>query len=220
MCELQHLILRSTKISNLWILRGLSKLYTLEVRESMLPNFHELVVNGIESVRALVNLYNPQQCFLQSKSFNVVNLPLVSNYVSIKLLHFAYSQVHCITLVSKFVNLEAIDLSGVRVRKKKKNHSKLANISFLSSCTKLKSVALNSIDVVDLSPVSYLPDLTHLHVSRTRVCELTPLRALSKLSILDVRETKLPKEHYRLVTGREEVTSFLLNLEEDKDTIM
>ncbi|KAL0217183.1 hypothetical protein RCL1_007666 [Eukaryota sp. TZLM3-RCL] len=216
--KMETLSLRYTRISNLWPLHGLTKLSSLDVRDTSLGRFHQVITTGVNEVQAVVRLYDPQSSFtkIRSKS-SVVHIELCPNVTRIRLLNVALSRVYRISMISNFINLEYMDLSGVRIRH---NNQAMADYSFLAYCVKLKSVVLDGSDITDLSPISFLTDLTQLYLSNTRVFDLTPLLNLSTISTLDVRETFLHKEHHKVVVGIDKVTSFLLNFEDGVELVL
>ncbi|KAL0225436.1 hypothetical protein RCL1_003348 [Eukaryota sp. TZLM3-RCL] len=203
--ELTSLSLKGTKVFNLWPLNSLTKLSTFDVRETLLPEKHQVFVTIISDVKKLVNFYDPQYTFVQIPD-TIVDFSLLSLSNTLKYLCIAHCSVQNVSFLDRFINLEYVDLSGIIVAE---NQSKLSDVSFLSTCVEIKTLFLDNLDVSDLSPLSCLKKLTFLSLQSTKVFDLWPLMNSTELSFLDVRKTFLPPHYQMLLQGLDEVRSIV-----------
>ncbi|KAL0217054.1 hypothetical protein RCL1_007537 [Eukaryota sp. TZLM3-RCL] len=201
--QLTSLSLRDSRVGDLWPLYSLIKLSYLDVRDSHLPKFHQALVTGNEEVKALVTKYDPQVSIIHENTFN---FSLTTNCTDFQLISLTYCFIQNISLLSSFINLEHLDLSGVNVFE---NNEKLEDISFVSSCTRLKSLCLDNTGVHDLSPLSSLSKLTYLSLKNTIIFDLSPLLNVVQLSFLDVRNTPMPQQK-KLLSGLSRVREFII----------
>jgi len=81
-----------------------------------------------------------------------------------------------ISIVSKCVNLQSLDLM---------NGGILKDIKPLENLTKLESISLWGTKVSDLSPLSKLMSLKHLNLRGCPVTDITPLSKLKNLKMVD-----------------------------------
>jgi internalin A len=77
------------------------------------------------------------------------------------------------SFLSKYKNLEILDLTGTSVE----------DLSFLKHITKLKFLILIDTKVKSLDSIKHLENLEELHLKGTNVKDLSPLKKLKKLNI-------------------------------------
>ncbi|KAL0216991.1 hypothetical protein RCL1_007474 [Eukaryota sp. TZLM3-RCL] len=205
--KLQNLSLRDSTVFCLRPLTNLTKLSTVDVRGTLLPKEHQKKLTYFE-IKALINSFEHGVVLdFENLYHRIVDLSLFSQFTGIKSLMLSEKLVEGIVEISKFTNLETLDLSYVTLP----NKYKISDISFLSPCLKLKSLYLDESDVTDLSPLSSMTDLLRLRLCNTQVHDLSPLKELSKLSFLDVRETFIPQSLQELVNNRQQVKELIRN---------
>ncbi|KAL0228208.1 hypothetical protein RCL1_004351 [Eukaryota sp. TZLM3-RCL] len=208
--QLRNLSLKNTDVFDLWPLKNLTKLSTLDVRETLLPRNRQKLLTNSSEIKTLINSFQHGVCRLDFSNFNcTVNLSLYSHCSSLKSLKLSYKSVENIYEISKFTNLETLDLSNVKLP----GNYKITDISFLSSCMKLKSLSLDGSQVTDLSPLSFLFELKCLSLLYTGVLDLWPLKNLTKLSTLDVRGTLLPRHLQRKLNDSYAVKALINSFE-------
>ncbi|KAL0217242.1 hypothetical protein RCL1_007725 [Eukaryota sp. TZLM3-RCL] len=108
----------------------------------------------------------------------IIELSLYSHCSRLKSLKFSFKSVENIVEISKLSNLEFLDLSNVLLFNWPWGHDRITDISFLSSCIKLKSLSLDGSKVSDLSPLSLLS-----HTLQSFSLKNTPFSNLSQLSL-------------------------------------
>ncbi|KAL0212654.1 hypothetical protein RCL1_006280 [Eukaryota sp. TZLM3-RCL] len=113
-----------------------------------------------------------------SNYIGTVNLFLYSHCSRLKSLNLSNKLVKNIAEISKLSNLEFLDLSYVLLFNWPWGHDGITDISFLSSCIKLKSLSLDGSGVTDLSPLSLLS-----HTLKSLSLKNTPFSNLSQLSL-------------------------------------
>ncbi|KAL0217224.1 hypothetical protein RCL1_007707 [Eukaryota sp. TZLM3-RCL] len=205
---LQNLSLRDSTVFCLRPLTTLTQLSYLDVRGTLLPTEHQKQLTNSYDIKTLINsLEHGVDLNFGNFYCRIVDLSLLSQCTGIKSLILTDKCVEDISEISKFTNLETLDLSNVRLP----NRNKLTDISFLSSCLKLKSLFLDESDVTHLSPLSSMTDLLRLRLCNTQVHDLSPLKELSKLSFLDVRETFIPQSLQELVNNCQQVKELIRN---------
>ncbi|KAL0216923.1 hypothetical protein RCL1_007406 [Eukaryota sp. TZLM3-RCL] len=206
MTKLVKLDLVDTNVFDLWPLKDLMKLSRLEFTQDLLPKEHPMCFGMRKSrseVKAVIYSFEKGVCGLdlsQRESSNV-NLSLYSHCSRLLSLNLSNRNVENISEISNFTMLETLDLSIVTLP----GNNKITDISFLSSCIKLRSLSLDGSKVTDLSPLSLLVELECLSLKDTSVIDLWPLKNLTKLSTLDVRETLLPRERQQELTNSSEI---------------
>ncbi|KAL0221908.1 hypothetical protein RCL1_001762 [Eukaryota sp. TZLM3-RCL] len=232
--ELESLSLKSTTVFDLLPLQHLPNLVFLDLRETSLSREHQRIVQGRGEIKNVIDSFDPllHLDFSRYICEITVQLDRYNNYSNLKSLNVAGAKVFNIDLISSFIDLEYLNLSNVT----NFNHcedEEILNISFLSSCTKLKTLllelgsfsdfsvlsmlktlenlSLKQSNISDLTPLSSLKRLESLSLKSTRVFDLWPLECLPNLATLDVRETYLPKVHRILASGIDDVTA-LVNL--------
>ncbi|KAL0217231.1 hypothetical protein RCL1_007714 [Eukaryota sp. TZLM3-RCL] len=201
---LESLSLRRTQVFDLWPLRDLPILTYLDIRETNLPTLHQELLTETEQIKHLIELYIPQVTFMHRRSGTTFDISLITDFKIVKLLSLDVSNIAGISHISKLINLEFLELSRVMIFEDGICHT-LDNISFISSLVFLKSLSLDYSDVVYLTPLSLLTQLERLSMLSTPVFDLSPLSSLTKLALLDVRNTKLPRECQILATNVNEV---------------
>ncbi|KAL0224641.1 hypothetical protein RCL1_002553 [Eukaryota sp. TZLM3-RCL] len=213
--ELESLSLKNATVFDLWPLKYLRKLSTLDVRETLLPREHQRELTNSYDIKALINSFEHGVFGLDFfYSINTVNLSLYSHCKTLKSLNLCGKEVENTSEISKFTNLETLDLSNVKLGYNSyRQIVRITDISYLSSCIKLKSLSLDCSKVTDLGPLSLLVELESLSVYNTKVFDLWTLRYLSKLSTLDVRETLLPREHQRKLTDSYDIKALINSFE-------
>ncbi|KAL0217011.1 hypothetical protein RCL1_007494 [Eukaryota sp. TZLM3-RCL] len=199
--ELVALSLCGTQVFDLWPLRFLYRLFTLDLRDTFVPNANRIVVSGYVEVKNTVEWC--QHLHLEFQYHDVIDLSICLEPCRVKSLNLTGSVVENFALVSQFTNLETLNLTGVELNGC--DYIPLSDVSFLSTCVHLNSLVLNECEVQDFAPLSSLIELTSLSLCRTRVSDLSPLRELKQLNYLDLRETLLSKLSQKIVSSREEV---------------
>ncbi|KAL0217371.1 hypothetical protein RCL1_007952 [Eukaryota sp. TZLM3-RCL] len=213
--ELERLSLKKTSVFDLWPLKNLTKLSTLDVRETLLPREHQRLLTNSPDIKAQIKSFEHGVFGLDfSKYYDTVNLFMYSHCSRLRSLNLSSRRVENIFVLSKFTNLETLDLSNVKIAE---DNKPITDISFLSAFTKLRSLTLDGSKVTDLSPFSVLVELENLSLKNTIVFDLWPLKDLAKLSTLDLRETLLPKEHRRLLTNSSEIKALINSFEHGVD---
>ncbi|KAL0221906.1 hypothetical protein RCL1_001760 [Eukaryota sp. TZLM3-RCL] len=126
----------------------------------------------------------------------IIDLSLFSHCSRLKSLNLSgqfngeYNFVKNIAEISKLSNLEFLDLSYVLLFNWPWGHDRITDISFLSSCIKLKSLSLDGSGVTDLSPLSTCIKLKSLSLDGSGVTDLGPLSLLSHtLKSLSLKNT-------------------------------
>ncbi|KAL0217313.1 hypothetical protein RCL1_007894 [Eukaryota sp. TZLM3-RCL] len=203
---LTALSLSRTKVFDLWPLNVLSKLSTLDLRGTLLPYEQQKLLTNSFEIKTLINSFKDGVDLDCSNRYNTkVDLSICSHCNRLRSINLSTLQVDNISKISGFTNLVALDLSNVELG----HMIRITDISFLSSCVKLKSLSLVGSKVTDLSPLSLLVELESLSLRNTTVFDLSPLKDVTKLSILDLRETLLLKEHQRLLTNSQVILALI-----------
>ncbi|KAL0217022.1 hypothetical protein RCL1_007505 [Eukaryota sp. TZLM3-RCL] len=183
--KLERLSLLAVLVFDLWPLKNLTKLSFLDLRETLVPREHQRILTNSSDIKALINSFEHGVFDVDFSNYNnTVDLFLYSHCSRFKSLNLCGKEVENISEISKFTNLETLDLSNV-------------TLCFYDN------------NITDIFPLSSLQNLTNLCLFKTKVSNLSSLQYLSKLSFLDVRETLLPQEHQQRVSGLSCVQEFL-----------
>ncbi|KAL0217478.1 hypothetical protein RCL1_008059 [Eukaryota sp. TZLM3-RCL] len=230
--RLTRLSLKNSEFFDLLPLQQLANLIFLDLRETTLSREHRRIVHGHgEILKVLSSLKHVTLLDLTKFDPNfIIELSTYIIYPFLKTLILTSGKLCDIHLISKFTNLEELDLSGSLLFDEFEPEP-LVDISFLSTCIKLKSLALNNTGVSDLTvltvleeveylslnncvvfdlgPLATLKQLHSLYLRKSRVLDLWPLISLTKLTTLDVRETLLPKFRQEFLSGFEKVKTLV-----------
>ncbi|KAL0216874.1 hypothetical protein RCL1_007357 [Eukaryota sp. TZLM3-RCL] len=200
--KLESLSLKDTTVFDLWPLTKLSNLSTLIITETLLPREHQRKLTHSLEIKTLINSFEHVVFGLDfSNYYGIVDLSQYSHCSRLKSLNLSTKRVRNISEISKFTNLETLDLSNVKLGYNTYGAVRVTDISFLSSCINLKSLSLDGSNVTDLSPLSLLVELECLSLKATKVLDFWPLNNLTKLSNVDLRETLVPRKFQRIITN-------------------
>ncbi|KAL0216957.1 hypothetical protein RCL1_007440 [Eukaryota sp. TZLM3-RCL] len=212
--KLVKLDLVGTNVFDLWPLKDLMKLSEFTFHQDLLPEEHQFLFekrNSRFDIKALISSFEKGISGLNFSNVNSsnINLSLYSHCSRLLSLNLSNRNVENITEISNFTMLETLDLSIVTLP----GNNKITDISFLTSCVKLRSLSLDGSKVTDLSPLSLLVELECLSLKSTKVIDLWPLNNLTKLSTLDLRETLLPREHQQKLSHSSEIKTLINSFE-------
>ncbi|KAL0217089.1 hypothetical protein RCL1_007572 [Eukaryota sp. TZLM3-RCL] len=209
--SLRHLNSLSFESSWSMRLRSLEKLPCLsflDLRETRIPRNYERIFNTRIQVEQLFSFLKNHIHLDLSRSCYGVQLSRYIKHRNLSSLSLAYCSVPNIHLVASFKVLERLDLSFVNEFDSTK--TRLADISFVSSCTKLKYLSLDGYKIDDLTPLSSLENLISLSLRDSVIANLLPLQHLANLSYLDLRKSLVSKEFRTLIRGRSKVKKVVL----------
>ncbi|KAL0217446.1 hypothetical protein RCL1_008027 [Eukaryota sp. TZLM3-RCL] len=208
--KLERLTLTNTLVLDLWPLKNLIKLSTLDVTKTLLRIEHQRELTNSTDIRALINLFEHGVFGLDFSNYNdIVNMRLYSHRSKLKSLNLSNQLVENVSEICKFTDLETLDLSKARLDGKI-----ISDISFLSSCIKLKSLILDGSQVTDLSPLSLLSNnlkslslnnslfsnlsqlslfkqLEYLSLNGNNIVDISPLSSLENLTNLSLHTTQV-----------------------------
>ncbi|KAL0225374.1 hypothetical protein RCL1_003286 [Eukaryota sp. TZLM3-RCL] len=180
--KLEKLSLKGTKVYDLWALKHLINLSTLDVRNTLLPKKHQRKLTSSSEIKTLINSCESGVFARVLTSCFPGDLSLYSHCSRLKSLNLSAQWVRNISEISKFTHIETLDLTNVTFR-----NDKITDISFLSFCFKLKSLVLDGSKVTVLSPLSYLSNsLISLSLNETLVSDLRQLSSLKQLEFLSL----------------------------------
>ncbi|KAL0217150.1 hypothetical protein RCL1_007633 [Eukaryota sp. TZLM3-RCL] len=187
--ELESLSLKDTTVFDLWPLKNLTKLSTLDLKETLLPRDSQRKLTNSSTIKALINSFEHGVVDIYFSNYkDTINLSLYSHCSRLKSLNLLYKSVEDIVEISKFTNLESLDLSNVKLP----GNNQITDISFLSSCIKLRSLSLCSSKVTDLGPLSHLSNsLQFLSLSNTLISDLSQLSSLKALEFLSLSNNNI-----------------------------
>ncbi|KAL0220260.1 hypothetical protein RCL1_000115 [Eukaryota sp. TZLM3-RCL] len=214
--KLDKLSLNGTQVFDLWPLNNLIKLSTLDLRETLLPREHQNEFTNSYDINNLISSCKYGVDLDFSYCNGIVDISLYSHCARLKSLNLCGRYVENITEISLFSNLETLHLSNVK-QGYYDYAFRITDISFLSSCIKIRSLSLDGSEVADLSPLSLLVELESLSLRGSSVLDLWPLLNLTKLSTLDVRGTVLPRKHQRELTNSSEIKTLVISFEHGFD---
>ncbi|KAL0217818.1 hypothetical protein RCL1_008667 [Eukaryota sp. TZLM3-RCL] len=198
----------SCAVYDLRPLKSLSKLCFLDLRDSTVSTEHRRIIQGKTEVKQAISCFeNLYRLNLSELNVVILNLDRFFIFFNIKSLNLANSRVVDVTQISEFVYLEFLDLSNLYVEGS--CLLRINDISFLSPCTMLKYLSLNGCGVCSVEPLHVLTNLVTLSLQSTKVYDLYPLKNLTKLSVLDVRFTFLPRKDQLLYSTFHRVQTFL-----------
>ncbi|KAL0224889.1 hypothetical protein RCL1_002801 [Eukaryota sp. TZLM3-RCL] len=191
--QLTHLSLKDNPVADLSPLQDLRKLSTLDVRETFLPKEHQRELTNSSEINALIKSFKHGvfgiHCKLLPKDVIII-LSTLSHYSSLRTLYLADKDITDISEISKLTSLEILDLSNVILVHH--NNSRINDISFLSSCVKLKSLSLDGSDVLDLSPLFLLSNnLKSLSLSNTGFSNLEQVVSFKQLEFLSLNRNTI-----------------------------
>ncbi|KAL0216865.1 hypothetical protein RCL1_007348 [Eukaryota sp. TZLM3-RCL] len=172
---------------------------------TLLPRIHQKLLTNSFEVTTLINSFEHGVELDFSNHYDNVNLAFYSHCSRLMSLNLSRKGVDNIVEISKFTNLETLDLSNVKLGYNTYGAVRVTDISFLSSCINLKSLSLDGSEVADLSPLSLLVELECLSLKATKVLDFWPLNNLTKLSSVDLRETLVPRKFQRVITNSSDI---------------
>ncbi|KAL0209613.1 hypothetical protein RCL1_008451 [Eukaryota sp. TZLM3-RCL] len=188
--ELKNLSLTKSKVFDLWPLKNLTKLSTLDLRETLFLKENQQELTNSSEIKTLVNSFEHGVFDLDFSNYKyiVCDLSLYCHCSALKSLNLSDIDVRNISEISKFPNLETLDLSNVKLGYNSyRQIVRVNDISFLSTCIKLKSLSLDRSEVADLSPLSLLSNtLRSLSLNNSlfpNLCQLSSFKQLEFLSL-------------------------------------
>ncbi|KAL0220809.1 hypothetical protein RCL1_000663 [Eukaryota sp. TZLM3-RCL] len=188
--ELKNLSLTKSKVFDLWPLKNLTKLSTLDLRETLILKENQQELTNSSEIKTLINSFEHGVFDLDFSNYKyiVCDLSLYCHCSASKSLNLSDIYVRNISEISKFPNLETLDLSNVKLGYNSyRQIVRITDISFLSTCIKLKSLSLDRSEVADLSPLSLLSNtLRSLSLNNSlfpNLCQLSNLKQLEFLSL-------------------------------------
>ncbi|KAL0217363.1 hypothetical protein RCL1_007944 [Eukaryota sp. TZLM3-RCL] len=188
--SLERLSLYNTGVYDLWPLKNLNHLSFLDVRETLLSEKLRKMVSHHAEVRDLVNNFEHGiDLEFRGKNYQTpLNLAHYSNFGRIRSLNLSECRLDNVNCLSRFVNLETMKISKIKVGYML---DFLSDFSFLSSCTELRSLSLDFTEISDLSPLIPLQKLTFLSLNNTRVGDMLGLSHLNNLTSLSLTSTNV-----------------------------
>ncbi|KAL0220620.1 hypothetical protein RCL1_000474 [Eukaryota sp. TZLM3-RCL] len=188
--ELKNLSLTKSKVFDLWPLKNLTKLSTLDLRETLFLKENQQELTNSSEIKTLINSFEHGVFDLDFSNYKyiVCDLSLYCHCSALKSLNLSDIDVRNISEISKFPNLETLDLSNVKLGYNSyRQIVRVNDISFLSTCIKLKSLSLDRSEVADLSPLSLLSNtLRSLSLNNSlfpNLCQLSNFKQLEFLSL-------------------------------------
>ncbi|KAL0220362.1 hypothetical protein RCL1_000216 [Eukaryota sp. TZLM3-RCL] len=187
--HLTQLFLSDNEVYDLGPLKHFSKLSTLDVTKTVLPVEHRRELTDRSDVKTLINSFQHGVFGLDfSAKRYVIDLSFYSHCSMLKSLNLSHKSIRNISEISKFSNLEILDLSN----SVQAHDIGITDVSFLSCCVKLKSLSLNGSKVTDLSFLSTSSDhLKCLSLNNTLFSSLSQLCPLKNLEFLSLNDNSI-----------------------------
>lgn len=183
MPNLEYLTLVNTRVSDLTPLNGLSKLLSLQTRNSKkltdltplkeLPNLRVLVFDNtrVSDLTPLDGLPNLNTLVLRNTL--VSDLGPLHGHTNLYSLDLRNSAVSDLTPLRGLHNLRLLDIG----------HTRVTDLTPLKELQSLYNLDLQNTSVSDLAPLRELGSLGFLDLRNTKVTDLTPLKDLPKVKI-------------------------------------
>ncbi|KAL0216859.1 hypothetical protein RCL1_007342 [Eukaryota sp. TZLM3-RCL] len=206
---LESLFLNDNYVFDLWPLNNLTKLSTLDLRKTLLPREHQQEITNSSEIKTLINSFEHGVALDFSNHYNTIDISVYSHCSRLKSLNLVNKTVRNLSEISKLTNLETLELSNVKLPAPYGCCEQITDISFLSSCIKLRSLSLDGSKVTDLGPLSSLSDLSHVSLNRTEVSDITPLVSSSHVKSLSLNKSLF--SHLSQLSNFKQLESLSLN---------
>ena len=168
--DLQVLMLATTKVSDITFVENLSKLKFLDISITLVRDFKPLgkITQQLEG--------------LHLSNLQISDLSFLKNFTNLKQLVLRANLFGDITPLTCLNDLEFLDLS---------QNQKITDYRVLSVLSQLKILRLTDNQLTDISFIASLRQLINLEVDKNKVQNVIPLKALSNLKYLNLRENKV-----------------------------